>query len=158
MYRDTGAGSEPKPPAFMCMVLLLQGYLQISDAEAGPQMAVDARWQMVLDCVGAEESPVSQATVQRFRERLVNANMDRRLLERTVELAHPPAKVWAALTTAEGVTTKGTSMMRTGVPSPVTRLVCAIAGPPNAATPSAAHRRLRPAFCTRNGSVNRSPG
>ena len=24
-------------------------------------------------------------------------------IERTVELAHPPAKVWAALTTAEGL-------------------------------------------------------
>ena len=27
MYRDTGAGEEPHPPAMMCMVLLLQGYV-----------------------------------------------------------------------------------------------------------------------------------
>lgn len=86
-YRDTGAGSDPKPPAFMCMVLLIQGYLQISDAEAVSLMAVDARWQMVLDCVGAEEAPVSQGTIQRFRERLIEASVDRRLLERTIELA-----------------------------------------------------------------------
>lgn len=87
MYRDTGAGSEPKPPAFVCMLLLIQGYLKISDAEAVPLLAVDARWQMVLDCVGAEESPISQGTIQRFRERLIANGMDRRLLERTVELA-----------------------------------------------------------------------
>jgi hypothetical protein len=87
MYRRTGAGSEPKPPAFMCMLLLLQGYLQTSDAETVPLLAADARWQMVLDCVGAEEPPVSQGTIQRFRERLINAGMDRRLLERTIEVA-----------------------------------------------------------------------
>lgn len=87
MYRATGAGSEPKPPAFMCMLLLIQGYLQTSDAETVPLLAVDARWQMVLDCVGAEEPPISQGTIQRFRERLISAGMDRRLLERTVELA-----------------------------------------------------------------------
>ena len=32
MYRDTGQGDEPQPPALMCMALLLQGYLQVSDA------------------------------------------------------------------------------------------------------------------------------
>jgi hypothetical protein len=87
MYRTTGAGSEPKPPAFMCMLLLVQGYLRTSDAETVPLLAADARWQMVLDCVGAEEPPVSQGTIQRFRERLINTGMDRRLLERTIELA-----------------------------------------------------------------------
>ena len=87
MYRNSGAGSEPKPPAFMCMVLLLQGYLRISDAEAVSLMAVDARWQMVLDCIGADEAPVSQGTIQRFRERLIAADMDRGVLERTIDLA-----------------------------------------------------------------------
>ena len=27
MYRDTGAGDEPHPPALLCMALLLQGYV-----------------------------------------------------------------------------------------------------------------------------------
>ena len=31
MYRDTGAGKEPVPPAMMAMALLLQGYLGLSD-------------------------------------------------------------------------------------------------------------------------------
>ena len=60
MYRTTGAGSEPIPPAFMCMVLLLQGYLRVSDAEAVVLSVTDARWQLVLDCMGAEEAPFSQ--------------------------------------------------------------------------------------------------
>ncbi len=34
-YRDTGAGSEPVPPAQLAMALLLQGYLGLSDADGG---------------------------------------------------------------------------------------------------------------------------
>ena len=44
MYRATGAGSEPRPAAFMCMVLLLQGYLRVSDADAVALSVADARW------------------------------------------------------------------------------------------------------------------
>jgi hypothetical protein len=87
MYRNTGAGDEPVPPALMCMVTILQGYLRISDAEAVELSLVDARWQMVLGCLGAEEPIFSQGGLQAFRERLIAADMDRRLLERTIELA-----------------------------------------------------------------------
>lgn len=87
MYRLTGAGAQPLPPAQMCMVLLLQGYLRISDAEAVELAVVDLRWQMVLDCLGAQEAPFSQGALPTFRERLIGADMDRRLLERTIELA-----------------------------------------------------------------------
>ena len=87
MYRSTGAGSEPIPPAFMCMVLLLQGYLRVSDADAVALSVADARWQLALDCLGAKEPSFSQGGLQRFRERLIAADMDRRLLERTIELA-----------------------------------------------------------------------
>jgi len=34
MYRDTGAGREPVPPALLAMIVLLQSYLGMSDAEA----------------------------------------------------------------------------------------------------------------------------
>src|SRR2546426_9486958 len=34
MYRDSGAGKEPNPPAMMAMALLLQSYVGASDAEA----------------------------------------------------------------------------------------------------------------------------
>ena len=48
---------------------------------------MDRRWQLVLDCMGAEEPPFSKGTLVGFRKRLIEANLDRRLVERTVELA-----------------------------------------------------------------------
>ena len=87
MYRNTGAGKDPVAPALLAMVLLLQSYLGTSDAEAVELALVDLRWQMVLGCLGATEPPFSQGTLPGFRERLIAHDMDRRLLERTVELA-----------------------------------------------------------------------
>jgi hypothetical protein len=86
MYRDTGAGDEPHPPAMLCMVALLQGYTGASDAEAVELAVMDLRWQMVLDCLGAEEPPFSQGALQAFRERLIAHGMDRTLLEKSVAL------------------------------------------------------------------------
>lgn len=86
MYRLTGAGDPPHPPAMLCMVTLLQGYVGASDAEAVELAVMDLRWQMVLDCIGAEEPPFSQGALQAFRERMVSHEMDRVLLERTVAL------------------------------------------------------------------------
>ena len=87
MYRSTGAGEEPVPPALLCMGLLLQGYLGVSDAEAVELTVMDKRWQLVLDRLGEEEPAFGQGTLQQFRKRLIANDMDRRLLERTVELA-----------------------------------------------------------------------
>jgi hypothetical protein len=87
MYRATGAGKEPVPPAMMAMALLLQGYLGLSDWDAVETAFMDLRWQMVLGCLGATEPPFSQGALLGFRERLIAHDMDRRLLERTVELA-----------------------------------------------------------------------
>lgn len=86
MYRTTGAGEPPHPPALMCMVMLLQGYVGASDAEAVVHSVVDLRWQMVLDCLGAVAPPFSQGALQMFRERMIEHHMDRRLVERTAEL------------------------------------------------------------------------
>jgi hypothetical protein len=87
MYRDTGAGKDPLPPAQLAMAVLLQGYVGASDAEAVELTVVDLRWQMVLGCLGATEPAFSQGALHDFRHRLVRHDMDRRLLERTVELA-----------------------------------------------------------------------
>ena len=87
MYRTTGAGKEARPPAMMAMATLVQGYLGISDAEMIELTVVDLRVQMVLGCLGAEHPPFSQGGLQTFRERLIAADLDRRVLERTVELA-----------------------------------------------------------------------
>ena len=48
---------------------------------------MDRRWQLVLDCMNAEEPPFSKGTLVGFRKRLIEKNLDRRLVERTVELA-----------------------------------------------------------------------
>lgn len=88
MYRGTGAGREAVPPAMLAMVVLLQSYHGISDAEAVEMSVVDLRWQLVLDVLGATEPSFSQGALCAFRARLIEHDMDRRLLERTVELAH----------------------------------------------------------------------
>ncbi len=87
MYRDTGAGKEPVPPALLAMALVLQGYLGMSDYDAVEASVFDARWQMVLGRLGETEPAFSQGALQAFRERLIAHDMDRRLLERTIELA-----------------------------------------------------------------------
>src|SRR5690349_19241424 len=87
MYRDSGAGKEALPPAFLAMVILLQSYTGASDATAVELSLLDLRWQMVLDCLGATEPAFSQGALHDFRHRLIAADLDRRLLERTRELA-----------------------------------------------------------------------
>jgi hypothetical protein len=87
MYRDTGAGKPAVPPALLAMVTLLQAYLKVSDAEAVELSVMDRRWQLVLDCLEVTEPPFSQGALGEFRVRLIGTDMDRRLLERTVEVA-----------------------------------------------------------------------
>lgn len=87
MYRQTGAGKEPLPPALMAMATLLQGYLGASDATMVELSVFDLRVQMVLDCLGHSEPAFSQGALCDFRHRLIGANMDRRLLEKSVEVA-----------------------------------------------------------------------
>jgi ferredoxin len=87
MYRDSGAGLAPLPPALLAMALILQAYTGASDAEAVELTIVDLRWQMVLGCLNADEPAFSQGTLQAFRDRVIRSQMDVRLLERTIELA-----------------------------------------------------------------------
>ena len=87
MYRDTGAGKAPVPPALMAMATLVQGYLKASDAMMVELTVFDLRVQMVLDCLGSSEPAFSQGTLCEFRQRLIRAQMDQRLLERTVQVA-----------------------------------------------------------------------
>ena len=87
MYRKTGAGKPPAPPAMMAMALIMQGYLRLSDGDAVDATVLDLRWQMVLGRLGATTHAFSQGALFEFRERLIAHDMDRRLLERTAELA-----------------------------------------------------------------------
>jgi hypothetical protein len=87
MYRDSGAGKDPVAPAMLAMVTVLQAYAKVSDAEAVERATFDARWQMVLGVLGQSEPPFSQGALVAFRDRLIEHDMDRRLLERTIEFA-----------------------------------------------------------------------
>jgi transposase len=55
-------------------------------------LTMDRRWQLVLDCLDCEQAPFSQATLVRFRQALIIHQLDRRLIERTVELAQKTKK------------------------------------------------------------------
>ena len=87
MYSDMPRGTPPKPPALLAMVTLLQAYERKSDAAAVEEAVFDRRWQMVLDCMGTDDPVFSQGALVDFRRRLIKHDMDKRLVERTVELA-----------------------------------------------------------------------
>lgn len=87
MYPERARGKEPVPPALLAMVTLLQAALGVSDEEAVEYAAFERRWQMLLDCLGQEDAPFAQGSLFNFRQRLISRDLDRRLLERTVELA-----------------------------------------------------------------------
>ena len=48
---------------------------------------MDRRWQLVLGCLDCDTPPCSKGTLVVFRPRLIGQHLDRRLLERTVEVA-----------------------------------------------------------------------
>ena len=50
----------------LAMVVLLQGYHGISDAEAVEMSVVDLRWQLVLDVLGSTEPAFSQGALSAF--------------------------------------------------------------------------------------------
>jgi transposase len=84
---DSPKGQPPVPPAQLALATILQAYTGVSDDEVIEAAVMDRRWQLVLDCMGAEEPPFSKGTLVGFRKRLIEKDLDRRLVERAVELA-----------------------------------------------------------------------
>lgn len=84
---ENDEGRPSLPPALLATVVLMQAYDQASDAVAVQNSALDARWQLVLDCLGAHEPAFSQGALVDFRRRLIDADLDGLLIERTVALA-----------------------------------------------------------------------
>ena len=87
MYKDAPQGHPPIPPAQLALAAILQTYTGVSDDELIEATVMDRRWQLVLDCLDADAPPFSKPTLIAFRERLIATQLDRRLLERTVEVA-----------------------------------------------------------------------
>src|SRR6266566_1685808 len=87
VYADSRKGQPPVPPALLALASIVQAYTGVSDDEVIEATVMDRRWQLVLDCMGADHAPFSKGTLVGFRARLVAADLDRRLVERTVALA-----------------------------------------------------------------------
>jgi hypothetical protein len=87
MYGDSPKGQPPVPPALLGLATILQAYTGVSDDEVIEATLMDRRWQLVLDCLDAEQAPFSKGTLVGFRTRLIDAGLDRRLVERSVALA-----------------------------------------------------------------------
>jgi IS5 family transposase len=85
-------GQLPLPPALLGMVTLLQAYDRVGDADAVVTAKMDKRWQLVLGTLGDDEAPFSQGVLVRFRERMLDHDLDRKLLDRTVQLAKETGK------------------------------------------------------------------
>lgn len=88
LYAPSLRGHPPISPAQLALATLLQAYTGVSDDEVIEAMLMDRRWQLVLDCLDTDQAPFSKGTFVAFRKRLIDAQMDRRLIERTIELAN----------------------------------------------------------------------
>jgi Transposase domain (DUF772) len=86
MYDPRPLGQPPVPPALLALATILQAYTGVSDDEVLEATVMDRRWQLVLDWMDQAEAPFSKGTLVGFRARLIASELDRRLLERTVEL------------------------------------------------------------------------
>jgi hypothetical protein len=87
IYKDAPQGQPPIPPAQLALATILQAYTGVSDDELLEAAVMDRRWQLVLDCLECETAPFSKGTLVTFRKLLIAHQLDRRLLERTVDLA-----------------------------------------------------------------------
>ena len=86
-YSPEPGGQEPVDAGLLALATLLQAYCHVGDRDAVELTVMDKRWQLVLDCLGAEQPPFSQGTLFNFRMRLITHNVDKTLLDRTVALA-----------------------------------------------------------------------
>ena len=86
-YSPEPSGQEPVDAGLLTLAALLQAYGHVGDRDAVALTVMDKRWQLVLDCLGAEHPPFSQGTLCSFRMQLIAHNLDKTLLDRTVALA-----------------------------------------------------------------------
>jgi hypothetical protein len=59
----------------LALATLWPAYCHVGDRDAVDPTLMDKRWQMVLDCLGAEP-PFSQSTLYNFRMRRSAHNLD----------------------------------------------------------------------------------
>ena len=88
VFKDSSVGLSPIPPAQLALAIILQAYTGVSDDEAIEVIEMDRRWQLTLDCLDCEQPPFSKSTLVKFRALLILKSFDRRLIEKTIEMAH----------------------------------------------------------------------
>src|SRR5215510_231716 len=62
-YSPDPGGKAPVEAGMLALATLLQAYCNVSDRDAVELTVMDKRWQMVLDCLGAEQPPFSRGDV-----------------------------------------------------------------------------------------------
>lgn len=87
LYADRAEGQPPIPPAQLALATIRHAYTGVSDDEVIEATTMDRRWQLVLDCLDGERPPFSKGTLVNVRRRLIAQDLDRGLIERTVEVA-----------------------------------------------------------------------
>ncbi len=87
LFKDSTVGQSPVPPAQLALAIIVQAYTGVSDDQVIEALVMDRRWQLVLDCLDCEQAPFGKGTLVRFRAILIAKGFDRRLVERTVEMA-----------------------------------------------------------------------
>ena len=60
-YSPEPGGHEPVEAGLLALATLLQAYCHVGDRDAVELTVMDKRWQMVLDCLGAEHPPSVRA-------------------------------------------------------------------------------------------------
>lgn len=88
IFKDSSVGLSPIPPAQLALAIILQAYTGVSDDEAIEAIEMDRRWQLTLDCLDCEQPPFSKGTLVKFRALLISKSFDRRLIEKTIQIAH----------------------------------------------------------------------
>lgn len=83
-YADVARGKDALPPAQMALAMLMQAAFGVPDHDVPKLTVVDMRWQMVLDCEGAQEPVISQGSVFSFRMRCIEHGLVQVLIDRSV--------------------------------------------------------------------------
>ncbi len=106
-------GQPPVPPAQLALATILQAYAGVSDDEVIEATVMDRRWQLALDCLDADGPPFSKGTLVGSRKRLIRHNLDRRLVDRTVELATATGGFGARALRAAAISIRSVTSART---------------------------------------------
>jgi transposase len=86
LYKDSPKGRPSVPPSMVVLAMLLEYHDDCSDAEAEARMRFDLRWKHALG-IGLEDEGFDATVLCRFRRKLLDRGLERKLFERLVNAA-----------------------------------------------------------------------